>query len=1088
MRFGVLGPIAVWTNGGEPVAVPGLKVRALLADLLVHEGRPVPADRLIDDLWGDNPPSNPTGALSAKVSQLRRVLEDAEPDGRALVVHHPAGYLLEANTDARRFQSLIAEAGPTGDPRVRAALLSEALAIWRGPAFADFADEPFTVAAGARLTEQRLTAQEDWAEVRLALGEHAALVGELSELLVEHPLRERLRAAHMRACYRSGRQSEALDSYEELRTRLDDELGLAPSGDLIALQLAVLTQDPALATPVVPMSSTARPTTNLPAPLTDLIGRDTAVAEIRARLETDRLVTLTGPGGVGKTRLALETARQFLAPSPDAMPGSFPDGVWLVELAALDRPADQDAMSRLAETIMAVLDIREAAGPAEPVSAVDRLTEALRQRRLLVVLDNCEHVVEPVAELAELLLKAAAGLRLLVTSQEPLALAGEAIWSVPPLEVPGRTADIAALQRTGSVRLFVARASAAVRGFALDADTAPAAAVLCRRLDGIPLALELAATRVRALGIHGLVDRLDDRFRLLATGHRGAPPRQQTLRAMIDWSWELLTGPERIVLRRLAVHAEGCTMEAAEVVCAEPGLEVVDLLARLVDRSLVVVVDGAEGSRYRLLESVAAYCVERLEEAQEIEQIRRRHRCYYLDLAERAEPYLHGSDQRRWLRRLDAEAANLRTALNAAVRDADANSALRLVNALTWYWFLRGRLTEARRSLMAALSVADKASSAASELRAKALAWNAGIGFLHGDVADREDRRREALRLFEDTGDQRGRARAEWFLAYAGIGCGDLTAAEDLLSRAQPTFQALGDRWGTAAALATRATLAHVRGDLAALERDAERSAELFGELGDRWGRLEATGWLGAWAELVGDHDRAYRLHRDGLHMAEELGLWAEFAGRLAWLGWITMQRGGYSEAAEFCERALRLTVEQGNQGGQIFAMIGLAFAARRDSRLDVAETHLRGVLSRTPRQDGGGPPPPHLPMIISELGFLAEQRGEAANALALHLESLDIAAKFDTSRGMAIAFDGVAGALALAGRHDRAARLLGAAAAMRESSSTPLVLAERVDIERITARARDELGENRFAAEFERGRTLTPDEIRTLTGGLNGV
>ncbi|MEU3163104.1 BTAD domain-containing putative transcriptional regulator [Streptosporangium sp. NPDC006930] len=1162
MRFGVLGPLAVWTTAGEPVAIPGLKVRTLLADLLAHEGRPVPADRLVDDLWGDDPPGNPTGALSAKVSQLRRVLEDAEPGCRDLVTRHPAGYVLRADTDVADFLRLLDEAALAGDPRVRAALLADALASWRGPAFADFGDEPFARPAITRLLERWLTAQEEHAETRLELGEHVRLAGELGGLLAAHPFRERLRAAHMRALYRSGRQSEALDSYEELRLLLADELGLDPGADLVTLHRAVLTQDPALAASGSPPD---RPDTNLPAPLTDLIGREEAVAEIRALLETERLVTLTGPGGVGKTRLAVETARHLTdlgpsgttpsasashpapgttAPSSTAPSGTAPsgtvapgtvapglvrDGVWLVELAALDRPGDEDAVHRLAETIMTVLDVQDSAGGAGPVTAADRLTEALRPRRLLLVLDNCEHVVEPVAELAGSLLRAAPGLRILATSQESLALPGEVVWSVPPLEVPGRAFDdIPELERTGSVRLFVARASAAAKGFVLDADTAPAVAALCRRLDGIPLALELAATRVPALGVHGLVARLDDRFRLLATGHRGVPPRQQTLTAMIDWSWELLTGAERAVLRRLAVHADGCDMEAAEAVCADddvPAAGVLDLVARLVNRSLVVMVDGADGPRYRLLESVAAYCVERLQRAGEYERVRLRHLRHYTDLAERAEPRLYEADQRRWLRRLDSEAANLRAALNAAVRNGDAEGALRLVCAMGWYWFLRGRLTEAHRSLAAALAapcgypavspvdepgdepvdesgtVGNHGSSGESggagllapdtargsgavsfaALRAKALTWKAVIGLLRGDVAaaDREELRRAALEAYEEADDPGGRARAWWILAYAGVDLGDLSVAADLLDRALPAFEALGDRWGTAAALALRAKLAHVRGDLDGLGRDGERSARIFDELGERWGQLESGGWLGALAEMTGDLDRAERLQRDGMRLAEELGLWTELAGRLGWLGWIALQRGDYARAAEWSERSLRLTLEQGHRAGQTFARMGLAFAARRDGRLDVAETHLRDVLDHTPPVSGE--PPPYLPMIMTELGFVAEGRGDAAAALDLHLVALDLMARFDGTREMKVAVYGLAGALSVAGHHDRAARLLGAGAAALASSPMPLTSVESVDVDRITARIRDALGEERFAAERERGTALTPEQIRSL-------
>lgn len=1081
MRFGVLGPLAVWTTGGDPVAVPGLKVRALLADLLVHGGRPVPADRLTDDLWGDEPPGNPAGALSAKVSQLRRALEDAEPGGRELVESPPPGYLLRVDADAvdaRRFQSLAARARRTDDLRTKAALLADALALWRGPALADFGDEPFARAAIARLEEQRLTAAEEQAEVRLGLGEHAVLAGELGDLLAVHPLRERLRAAHMRALYRAGRQSEALASYEDLRVHLAEDLGLDPGSDLAALRQAILTRDPALDLPPDRHAPSAPSRSNLPTPLTDLIGREDAVADVRARLETDRLVTLTGPGGVGKTRLAVETGRQLV--------DTFTDGVRLVELAGFDQVGA--AMDALTDVVMTDLEIRDTG--AEPVALIDRLAGALRPRQTLLVLDNCEHVIERVADLVELLLRAAPGLRILATSREPLALVGEVIWDVPPLEVPDRTAaaDPAVLEQSSAVRLFVARAAAAAQGFTLTADTARAVAVLCQRLDGIPLALELAATRVRALGVHGLVARLDDRFRLLATGHRGAPPRQQTLTAMIDWSWELLTEAERMVLRRLAVHADGCTVEAAESVCTGrdrddvPAADVVGLLARLVDRSLVVMADrGSDGPRYRLLESVAAYCLERMHEVGEYEQVRQRHHRYYTELAERAEPHLYGPDQRWWLQRLDAEAANLRGALDGAVADGHADRGLRLANATAWYGFLRGRMTEARRALEAAMDIPGAASPA---VRARGVTWHTGISLLQGDRADWPARRRAALRPYEDLDEPGTRARAEWFLAYVGIDVGALAEDVDLLNRALATFRTRGDRWGVAAALVTRAKHAHIRADLAALERDGEQSAKLFGELGDRWGQLQATAWLGGLAEMAGDYGRAGRLHRDGLCMAEELGLWPEVAARLAWLGWIALQVGDYAQARDYCERALRLATEQNYRPGEIFAEIGLGFGARKEGRLDVAATHLRNLVDGVPQQEGPEPAPPlHLSMVLIELGFVAEQRGDAATARASHLDGFAVAHKLDGLRDMALALEGLAGALMLAGRHADAAQLLGAAAAARESAALPLAPSERGDVDRIRAGARAALGEDAFAAEFARGGALTPDEARAVAG-----
>ncbi|GLW09532.1 hypothetical protein Misp01_46610 [Microtetraspora sp. NBRC 13810] len=1209
MLFGVLGPVSVWTTGGDPVTVPGVKVRALLADLLLHEGRAVPAGLLIDDLWGDDLPGNPAGTLSAKVSQLRRALEDAEPGGRKLVVSGPAGYRLHApadGVDAGRFAALTGQARRSADPGTRAALLTDALALWRGPAFADFADEPFTRAATARLDEQRLTAWEDLAEARLALGDHGPLCGELADLLTAHPLRERLRAAHMRALYRAGRQSEALDSYERLRSLLAEELGLDPGAELVALHRAILTQDPELTAPnrtvlpqdpgpaatgqtllaqepgpaatgqtvlawdagpaamgqtvlarepgsaatgravlaresgsaasgqVVPAGgpgaaatgreafAEARPATNLPAPLSELIGRQEAIAEVRARLATDRLVTLTGPGGVGKTRLAVETGRGLL--------DGFADGVWLVELAGFDR---LESTASLVDVVMTALDLRDPVSPAGPA---DRLARALAARRLLLVLDNCEHVVDQVAELAAGLLGAAPGLRVLATSREPLGVPGEVVWSVPPLEVPARGAagDLAELARSSAVRLFTDRAAAAARGFTLDADTAEAVTVLCRRLDGIPLALELAATRVRALGVQGLVARLDDRFRLLVTGHRGAPPRQQTLTAMIDWSWELLTGPERIVLRRLAVHADGCTLEAAEAVCADAQdgprpADVLDLLARLVDRSLVVVVHGAEGPRYRLLESVAAYCVERMHEAGDLDPVRRRHRGYYTELAARAEPYLYGHDQRIWLRRLDAEAANLRAALDGAVAGRDAAQALRLACSLTWYWYLRGRLAEAGRSLAAALAVEGEAPPA---VRARALAWRAGIALLHGDGTTWVTGRDAALRLYDDAGDPAGRARAEWFLAGAWLSSGDMAGAAVLLDRALADAVALGDRWGEAAALVIRAKIAHFRGDLAGLERDGTRADALFAELGDRWGRLQATEWLGGLAEMTGDYERAERLHRDGLRMAEDLGLWTEVAGRLCWLGWLALQTGEHERAMELGGRAVRLAADQGHQPGLIFAETVLGFAARRRGDLSTAETHLHNLLSpehaparapeqnpardpardseqdpaRAPEQDPERDPdaeiPLHLPMVMIELGFTAELRGDAATAYRLHRAAFDAALRNDAPRDLMFALEGLAGAVSLAGRHEHAARMLGAAAAAREAGSLPLAPIERDDVDRVIARIRTALPEAAFARAHAEGGTLTPAEAAaadpvpetpasllatTTTGGAGG-
>jgi predicted ATPase len=1075
VRFGLLGPLAVWTSPGERVSVPGAKVRALLADLLVNEGRPVSTGQLVDDLWGDRPPGKPAGTLQAKVSQLRRALEEAEPGARDLVVSVPPGYLVRPEpgaVDAARFATLAHQARTTDDPGARCALLADALQLWRGPALADFGDEPFARAAITRLEEERLVVLEEHAEARLALGEHSQLAGELGQLVSRHPLRERLRAAHMRALYRAGRQSEALASYGQLRDQLVEDLGLDPSPELVALHLAILRHDPELDAP-----EPVRLPGNLPTAFTDLVGRTEAVREVRKQLESNRLVTLTGSGGVGKTRLAVETAAH--------MQQTCPDGAWLVELAAVGEPGGADGVGSLAAAVSATLGIREPAAPTlvaatEPVAAIDRLADVLRPKRSLLVLDNCEHVVEPVAELTQRLLTAAPGLRILATSREPLGLAGEILWTVPPLDVPGPDTETEpdGLSAFSAVQLFVARAAAAAPGFALDATNAPAVAAICRRLDGIPLALELAATRVRGLGVHELTTRLDDRFRVLVSGHRGAPPRQQTLRAVIDWSWDLLTGPERTVLRRLALHPEGCDLDAAQEICGDP--DVAETLARLVDRSLVVATDTTTGPRYRLLESVAAYGAERLAEAGEVDAVRRRHYRYYTDLAERSQHHLRGDGQGEWLERLDREAANLRGALDGAAEDEVADLALRLVDAAAWYWFLRGRLMEARRAFELALAI-DGDSPAST--RARVLAWRAGFSLLIGDPVGAAGQHQAALALCDDIDEPGKRARAQWFLGFATSDWGDLSTSEDLVDRALTAFRALGDGWGIAAALSTWAKQAHNRGDLAAVRRDSEESLQLFRDLGDRWGQIQATEWLGAHAIATGDNDLAARLYREGHRMAEELGLWPEAADQLSWLGRITLLTGDAAQARALHERAMRLAADHGYMPGAGFAEIGLAEAARRQGDLDAAERHLRRVLDHV-RQTGLETGVADV-LILAQLGFVAEQRGEAAAAGALHLDAFAIARKLGDPRALALALEGLAGAQALAGQHEHAAHLLGAATAARESAGAPLPPAERIDVDRITARLRTALGEADFAAAFRRGSELDPDDLAALAERL---
>ncbi|MFG3440260.1 BTAD domain-containing putative transcriptional regulator [Nonomuraea sp. NPDC047897] len=1020
MRFGVLGPLTVWGQGGEPVQVPEAKVRALLADLLVHvlvhRGAPVSADRLIADLWGGRPPGDAPAALRVKVSQLRRALGDRE-----LVAFRAPGYLLRAaaeDVDAGRFRALLDRARRDDDLRARRALLTEALELWRGPAYADFADEEFARTEIARLDEQRLAALEELAETRLALGEHGPLAAELAGPVTEHPLRERLRAVHLRALYQAGRQSEALASYADLRERLATELGVDPGPELAALHQAILEQDPALEPPSRPPTP---PATNLPAPLTPLIGRDAAVAEVRALLSANRLVTLSGPGGVGKTRLALEVA---------ADPGrAFPGGVWLVELAELTSASPAEVQ----EAVATVLGLRDDV----PAPMADRLAAALRAGDTLLVLDNCEHVVEEVAALAERLLRAAPGLRILATGREPLRIAGETLWTVPPL---GGEAAAELLRARAGVGL----------------DDEEAVAEVCARLDGLPLALELAATRMRALTPRGLADRLDDRFRVLAVGRRGGPARQQTLRAVIDWSWEPLTEEERLVLRRLAVHAGGCTLEAAAAVCAQPGLDVIDTLTRLVDRSLVV--PTADG-RYRLLESVAAYCVERLAEAGELAELRLRHARHYAGLAERAEPHLRGHGQRHHLALLDAESANVRAAIEHAVRLGAADEAVRLVNAMAWYWVLRGRFGEGRRALEKALSVSGDP---------QARLWLDGLTLLSGRLRPVDPD------LFEAVADPVRRARARWFIGYASFGFDDLSVSVGLVESALAACESLGDRWGTAAALSVRASWAGMRGDLAALRRDGERGLALFREAGDRWGEMRSAENLGTLAEITGDYERAAELRRDGLRMAEELGLLTAVCDALSRLGRTAMLTGDHALADDYHERARALAVSQSNRPAEEFAEVGLALSARRQGRLDEAERLLRKWIDWVREVSGA----PGAALILAELGFVAEQRGDAAAALSAQLDALEAAREVGDPRAVALALEGLAGARALGGAHEEAGRLLGKAAALRGSAGAPLPPAERGDVDRIIAGVRAALGDAALAVALTDGADAPLDTL----------
>ncbi|GLU49109.1 BTAD domain-containing putative transcriptional regulator [Nocardiopsis ansamitocini] len=917
MRYGVLGPLAAWDTSGRQVKIPEAKVRAILANLLVHQGGPISADRLIDDLWGDAPPGRPLNTLQTKISQLRRAL------GPDQVVRQPAGYQLNLDgdgLDAYSFQQLTELAARTGNPRSRVKVLTDALALWRGPAYADVADAAFAGAEITRLEELRLAALEHRAAARLELGEHSATIAELGELVKLNPLREQLRALHMLALYKAGRQGEALDSFHDLRTKLGEELGVDPGPALSGLHTSILRQEPSLVAevPAVPYR------TNLPSPATPLIGREKEVDSVRRALSAGqggRLVTLTGPGGVGKTRLAISAARTLTE--------EFPDGVWLVEFAGLDRHA---SAGDVAERIITTLGLCDTAAESDPVDLVNWLCVAIADKRLLILLDNCEHVVEPVSVVATELLAAAAVTHTLVTTQEALDVPGETVCPVAPLALPKlptvpsvRIAE--EIGRSSAVQLFVERAAAAVPGFAITPDNASFIASICRRLDGIPLALELVATRLRVLSPEQITEGLDDRFALPTGPGRGRPTRQQTLRAMIGWSWELLSDSERAVLRRLAVSADGSTLVGARTVCADrsvPERDVLDVLSRLVDRSLVV----RDGERFRLLESVAAYCMEQLAESGELAEVRLKFVRFHVAQAETAERNLRGPDQGRFLELLDTETVNMRRALELAVRHGEAALALRLVNALAWYWLLRSRLTEARRSFRAALEVEGSAEGS----REIAEAWLAGMEGKPARI------RIEDLVLS---------SRLHWFVGASLYRVGRHQEGRALIEEALVAARSHSDWWGEAAALAERADHSFDGKDFLSARSDAERSAMLFAQLGDRWGHLRAGRSLARVAETDGNHAEVTGLLSECLRAAEGLGLWVEAVETLFRIGRAFYVHGDLAAAGRMYERALQVASERSYTRGEVEADTWLAKVALCGGDTGAAEFHLRRAVER---------------------------------------------------------------------------------------------------------------------------------------------
>ena len=805
MEFGILGPLRVCARGGE-IAVHGAKRRALLAVLLLHHrDAVVPAELLIDELWGDDPPASAAKGLQVHVAELRRALGDGQP-----IVTRPTGYALDlapGALDLEHFEGHVDEARrlrAAGDLRGAADALRAALALFRGPPLADVEVVGRAAAEAARLDGLRLAALEDRLELDLALGDHAVAIPELEALAAQHPYREQLHAHLMLALYRGGRQADALAAFRRVRRVLVDDLGLEPGPELQRLEAAVLAQDPALeqAAPAPPRA----PAVVLPARPADLLGRDAELDAVAALLRDPnmRLVTLLGPGGVGKTRLALELAHRLA--------GEFRDGARFVPLAAI----------KTRERLEAELVVDDPGA------------------ELLLVLDNFEQLVNAAPVVADLL-ASAPGVTVLVTSQAALRVSGEHEVPLAPLAVEA------------AVELFVRRARAL--------DTADDAIVeICARLDGLPLAIELAAARTRLLSPAAILERLGRRLDLLTGGPRDAPARQLTLRAALEWSHDLLEEPERAVFAQLAVFAGGWSLDGAEAVAGD----VLDELEALVDRSLVV----RTGERFGMLETVHEFARERLSESGEIDAVAARHAAWAVALAEAAENGLEGADQTSWLRRLDAEHENLRVAAGWAAAAGDAETAQRLSGSLWRFWLFRGAVPEGRRLLEAALS-AGPASAAAG-----ARALNAA-GVLAGAAGDHREAREAftgALACARKAGDRAREARVVTNLGVLDVFASDYGSAQTRYEEAAEIWRELGDVRGLSVVIQNLAIVHENRGDPDSAAALVEESVELARAVANPAHIASTLHVLGGLLARSGDGAGAVPLVRESLEISHAAG------------------------------------------------------------------------------------------------------------------------------------------------------------------------------------------------------------------------
>ncbi len=1077
MRVGLLGPVEVYSGSGRRIDLAGLRLRAVIAQLALAQGRLVTVDRLIDGIWGNDPPAAAVNALQSLISRLRRALPAGDSE---TIIAQPGGYRLAidaADVDSAAFERLASRgraAFAAGESATASGLLHEALSLWRGAPLADLVDVPFAAVPAARLAELRLAVLEDRIETDLRLGRHAELVAELDALTAENPLRERLSSQLIRALYGSGRQADALAAYDRLRRRLADDLGIDPSPDLEQVHLAVLRQDPRLL-PAAPSAASEPPQTNLRAQLTSFVGRTEEVARLGKLIADSRLVTLVGPGGSGKTRLAEEAAQRLVQ--------STPDGVWMVELAPVTDPLEvpQAVLDVAGMGEVRVLETQRSVSPAVRQGTMQRLVAAVAGRKMLLLFDNCEHLIEPSARLAEQLLALGSDLRIIATSREPLGIVGESLFPVAPLALPPAGANAEEASTYPAVRLFLDRAAAARPEFSLTAESASAVVEVCRRLDGLPLAIELAAARLRSLSIGEIADRLGGRFRLLTGGSRTALPRHRTLAAVVEWSWDLLSEAERAVARRLAVFAGGADLEAVEEICAGDDVrpeDVVEHVGSLVDKSLVLLA-GELATRYRMLETIRAFAADRLAESGEAERFRRAHAAYFVALAERLEPELRRAGQLHWLARLRTEEDNFLAALRWATDSADARTAVRLVTALGWGWLMRApevALTWIKEALEVPGDVPAVDRAEATALLA--LGYGSADDFGAGRAAAQETRE-----LVKDIPPAQRRLATMLSEPLFPMFDGDYEEAHRGLDQVAKS----PDPWVRAIGRLLRGWLKLNDGDAIGGEEELAASLVEFQALGERWGLANATSAIAELRATRGDAAGAIDAREIALGLATEVGARDDIVKEFIQLAVLRARTGDMAGAQADIDSAMRARRREGSldAAGHVDTAAGAtdtevfiqtAVAGISWLRGDLADARARldkalalcDVVQSFPRQIRG--------MVLTAAACVDISEGEYATAEQRVAEAALIGVE---TRDMPVtggALDAAATAAGARNRWTDAARLLGMAAAVRgmPDLGNPATV-------RTIEQARDAVGEDSYAAAYDEGRAMSREAIASL-------